>query len=141
MANEKSVKSTTCLYKLEEMGRTPFFKYPYKVILYDIFLQEKIETGELTCSTGIIFPKKKITRVGCPFCEIGLLRLISAVPQYRAGIDPWGYFDSFLNQVFNKDFFIHISDDLKYICSNQDCQGTFYGTIHWAETNRLRQFI
>lgn len=103
-------------YKKEEMG---ILGYGSKEIyLFDSFLRDKL--GASSLDTEPIFAKKdKLTKVGCPFCNEGFLKLDSIKPNYSGGP---GRTPRTLH---------HSGNSYRFICSNEQCRAIFYGSIKW----------
>jgi hypothetical protein len=104
------------LYPLEEMGHVPMpEEAPHWMLLHKWFIRDKnLQTSNYAAEI------KKLTNVTCPFCKVGVLRLIKAEPFYSGGL---GSRPSALR---------HVGDDLEYDCSNEKCDAKFEGRTQWT---------
>jgi len=100
-------------YSVKEMGT---LMSPHTIFLFGSFIQEKLKGSMLD---AVSFDEEKITKVGCPFCKDGFLKLVKVEPQYSGG-------PRRVPSVMH-----HVGNRYEYVCSNPKCDGRFVGTYTW----------
>ena len=63
--------------------------------------------------------KDEVTKVGCPFCKEGSLKLESKKPKYSGSPRP------------TPTTLHHVGNDYEFSCTNLSCSGKFLGTNTW----------
>ena len=104
----------TYTYKVEEMGT---LLSPNTIFLFESFIRDKLKGNMLDIDS---LGEEKTTKVGCPFCKDGLLKLVKVEPKYSGGP----------RRVLS--VMHHVGNKYEYICSNPDCAGKFVGTYTWT---------
>lgn len=102
------------VYDIKEMGVVVYEKL---VHLFDSFLRDKLGASMLDARS--FFQKSEPTKVGCPFCKKGFLRLENVQPEYSGGPHPVP-----MNMR-------HVGNKYEYGCSNSECGARFFGTYTW----------
>ena len=106
-------------YPVEEMGYLPVPQnLPHFVSLRPEFLREKLQAHMLF---GRIPVKEedRITKVVCPFCQKGFLKLVAIKPVLDGGPG---------NILIEKK---HVGNTYTYVCTNDRCDGRFFGEDRW----------
>lgn len=102
-------------YSVKEMGILIGEKI---VHLFDSFIREKLG-GSIFDAQAIFEKKDSITKVGCPFCKEGFLKLEKVEPDYSGGPHA-------VPMTLH-----HVGNKYEYSCSNSNCPARFYGTHTW----------
>ena len=114
--NDKQLKMEfTYTYPIKKMGT---LIDPYTVSLFESFMEEKLNVGRF----DVLSPseKSKFTKVACPFCKKGFLKLLSVEPRYSGGPRPM------------PAALYHTANHYEFVCSNNpECKGRFIGTYTW----------
>lgn len=106
-------------YPVEEMGFLPVPQsLPHLVSLSRSFLSEKLKASRFNRMP--IREEKTMTKIGCPFCNNGSLKLVKVEPQYSGGMSP------------TPASMQHVGNGYEYVCSNDECDARFIGTFQWA---------
>jgi len=112
---EQAGMSFAYTFPIEEMG---ILIPPTTIQLSSKFLQD--ELGVMRFDAHPDWQEGgKVTHVGCPFCKQGFLKLGKVEPEYRGGMDP-------LPQTKE-----HTANKYEYVCSNNECNGRFFGVYQW----------
>jgi len=116
MGKEKQEKMEfPYIYERKEMGIPGYGSK--EIYLFSSFLTQKLGASQLDADP--IFRKKEPTKIGCPFCKTGFLKLESVEPNYSGGPGP-------VPRELK-----HSGNSYCYICSNGECKAIFYGSIRW----------
>lgn len=106
----------THTYEVKEMG---VLMGERAIFLFDSFIQEKLGRGSRLDVQFVSREKDKTTKVGCPFCKKGLLKLDGVVPRYSGGP---GSTPMIMH---------HVGNRYEYSCSSAGCGARFSGTYTW----------
>jgi len=104
----------TYTYPVKEMG---IEIASHTIHLFESFIREKLSGGRLDAEP--VFQEERITKVGCPFCQKGFLKISKVTPQYSGGPSP-------VPMTMH-----HVGNRYEYICSNPECDAKFMGTYTW----------
>lgn len=106
-------------YLVEEMGSIVApGSLPHFIYLSRSFLEKKLRAfrhDRMPIREG-----KAITKIGCPFCNNGFLKLTKVEPKYSGGMS------------LIPDRMERVGNEYEYICSNDECDARFIGTYQWA---------
>ena len=94
-------------YSVEEMGAKIA---PNTIHLDESFMRDKLKVSIFDGSPD---RKKETTNIGCPFCNKGFLKLVSAYHE----------------RVSNRS--APTNTQYEYTCSNDECDGIFSGLYRW----------
>lgn len=118
MKEKQAAMEFTHTYKVEKMGVIMSSNMPHIIFLFSSFLNDKLKASLLDADP--VFRKNDgLTRVGCPFCKKGVLKIKTVKPEYSGGL---ARMPSTLK---------HTGNHYEYICSNQECDGMFVGSHTW----------
>jgi len=104
------------IYPVEEMGN---LISPETISLSESFLRDKLRVSPHDVSPSYLSEEKKLTKVGCPFCKEGALKLMKIEPEYSGGMREA---PAVKHRVGNR---------YEYGCSNPACNAEFFGTYTW----------
>lgn len=94
-------------YPVEEMG---IKIAPNTIYLFESFMRDKLKVSIFDGSPDW---KKETTNIGCPLCNKGFLKLVSAYHEHDSMRSP------------------PVVTQYEYTCSNDECDGTFSGSYRW----------
>ena len=102
-------------YSVKEMGTLIQEK---TILLFGPFIGKELK-GSLLDAEPILQKEGEVTKVRCPFCESGYLKLKEVKTEYGGGLE----------RVPSVKY--HVGNEYEYICSNSNCDGKFIGSCTW----------
>ena len=99
-------------YPVEEMG---ILMGPHQIFLFESFLGKVLGAGHFS----YLPEEKTLTKVGCPFCKEGFLKIVDVKSTYSGGP---GRAPAIMH---------HTGNEYNFQCSNPSCDGKFFGTYTW----------
>ena len=105
-------------YSVEKMGFVVDPQsFPHTIHLSKLFIRDELGASMFDGKPG--WEKEEVTNIGCPFCKKGRLKLIKVERVYSDDLSP------------TRGETKHIGNDYEYVCSNDECDGRFFGTYEW----------